>query len=197
MKEETRKVVVLDWEDKIKLQSIIKDLEKLASSYSSVCKDATIINNTLYYLKIIDEKISQCIKVENIKFKANIQCMQNREIHIALHNSGYRYLNKTNDVYTYGKPIGYGILRADFHPSDMEIEILLIVKGNIKDGKRPNLLWTLCRQEISSEYNDQYLNCVQTIRDCEAEIFDNSPVAILENRSVRYDFKENSTLDIE
>lgn len=44
--------------DKIKLQSIIKDLEKLASSYSSVCKDATIINNTLYYLKIIDEKIS-------------------------------------------------------------------------------------------------------------------------------------------
>lgn len=58
MKEETRKVVILDWEDKIKLQSIIKDLEKLASSYSSVCKDATIINNTLYYLKIIDEKIS-------------------------------------------------------------------------------------------------------------------------------------------
>ena len=28
MKEETRKVVVLDWEDKIKLQSIIKDLER-------------------------------------------------------------------------------------------------------------------------------------------------------------------------
>ena len=197
MKEETRKVVVLDWEDKIKLHPIIKDLEKLASSYSSVCKDATIINNMLYYLKIIDEKISQRMKVENIKFKANIQCMQNREIHIALHNSGYRYLNKTNDVYTYGKPIGYGILRADFHPGDMEIEILLIVKGNIKDGKRPNLLWTSCRQEISSEHNDQYLNCVQTIRDCEAEIFDNSPVAILENRSVRYDFEENSTLDIE
>ena len=58
MKEETRKVVVLDWEDKIKLQSLIKDLGKLTSSYSSVCKDATIINNTLYYLKIIDEKIS-------------------------------------------------------------------------------------------------------------------------------------------
>lgn len=57
MKEETRKVVVLDWEDKIKLQSIIKNLGKLASSYSSVCKDATIINNTLYYLKTIEEKI--------------------------------------------------------------------------------------------------------------------------------------------
>lgn len=47
-----------EWEDKIRLQQIIRDLEKLASSYSSVCKDATIINNTLYYLKIIDEKIS-------------------------------------------------------------------------------------------------------------------------------------------
>ena len=146
-------------------------------------------------VKII--KKLQFMNIENIKFKANIQCMQNREIHIALHNSGYRYLNKTNDVYTYGKPIGYGILRADFYPGDMEIEILLIVKGNIKDGKRPNLIWTSCRQEISSEHNDQYLKCVQTIRDCEAEIFDNSPVAILENRSVRYDFEENSTLDIE
>lgn len=58
MKEETRKVVVLDWEDKIKLQSIIKDLGKLASSYSSASKDSTIINNTLYYLKTIKEKIN-------------------------------------------------------------------------------------------------------------------------------------------
>ena len=57
MKEEIRKVAVLDWEDKIKLQSIIKDLGKLTSSYSSACKDATIINNTLYYLKRIEEKI--------------------------------------------------------------------------------------------------------------------------------------------
>lgn len=58
MKEETRKIVVLDWEDKIKLQSIIKDLGKLTSSYSSVCKDTTIINNTLYYLRTIEEKIN-------------------------------------------------------------------------------------------------------------------------------------------
>lgn len=58
MKEETRKVVVLDWEDKIKLQSIIKDLGKLTSSYSSICKDTTIINNTLYYLRTIEEKIN-------------------------------------------------------------------------------------------------------------------------------------------
>ena len=58
MKEEIRKVVVLDWEDKIKLQPIIKDLEEVANSYSTGCKDATIIKNTLYYLKTIDEKIS-------------------------------------------------------------------------------------------------------------------------------------------
>ena len=123
--------------------------------------------------------------------------MQNREIHIALRNNGYRYLNKTNDVYTYGKPIGYGIIRADFRPGDTEIEISLIVKGNIKDGKRPNLLWNLRRQEISCEHDDQYLNCVQTIKDCEAEIFDKSPVSFLENRLVRYDFEENPTLNIE
>lgn len=57
MKEETRKVVVLDIEDKIKLQQIIKDLEKLADSYRNVCKDVTTIKNTLYYLKKIEEKI--------------------------------------------------------------------------------------------------------------------------------------------
>lgn len=59
MKEETRKVVVLDWEDKIKLQEVIKDLEQVADGYKSVCEDATAINNTLYYLKTIEEKINQ------------------------------------------------------------------------------------------------------------------------------------------
>ena len=39
MKEETRKVVVLDWEDKIKLQPIIKDLERIYETYQSPCKD--------------------------------------------------------------------------------------------------------------------------------------------------------------
>ena len=58
MKEETRKVVVLDWEDKIKLQQVIKDLKKVADTYKSICKDVTIINNTLYYLKTIEEKIN-------------------------------------------------------------------------------------------------------------------------------------------
>lgn len=58
MKEETRKVAVLDWEDKIKLQQVIKDLEQVADTYKSICKDVTIINNTLYYLKTIEEKIN-------------------------------------------------------------------------------------------------------------------------------------------
>lgn len=58
MKEETRKVVVLDWEDKIKLQQVIKDLKEIADTYQSPCKELTGINNTLYYLKTIGEKIN-------------------------------------------------------------------------------------------------------------------------------------------
>ena len=54
---EGRKVVVLDWEDKIKLQQIIKDLERISNSYDIGCKDAVIIKNALYYLKAIEEKI--------------------------------------------------------------------------------------------------------------------------------------------
>lgn len=58
MKEETRKVVVLDLEDKIKLQQVIKELEKISETYKSICMDVTIINNTIYYLRIIEEKIN-------------------------------------------------------------------------------------------------------------------------------------------
>ena len=58
MKEETRKVVILDWEDKLKLQQIIKDLEQIANYYDYGCKDVVTINNTLYYLKVIEEKIN-------------------------------------------------------------------------------------------------------------------------------------------
>lgn len=57
MKEETRKVVVLDLEDKIKLQQVIKDLEQISVHYHNPCKELTGINNTLYYLKTIEEKI--------------------------------------------------------------------------------------------------------------------------------------------
>lgn len=58
MKEETRKVVVLDWEDKIKLQQVIKDLEQISETYQSPCKELTDINNAIYYLRIIEEKIN-------------------------------------------------------------------------------------------------------------------------------------------
>jgi len=58
MKEETRKVVVLDWEDKIKLQQVVKDLEQVAHTYQNPCKELTSISNTIYYLKTIEEKIN-------------------------------------------------------------------------------------------------------------------------------------------
>lgn len=58
MKEETRKVVVLDWQDKIKLQQCIEDLEQISETYQNPCKELTGINNTLYYLKTIEEKIN-------------------------------------------------------------------------------------------------------------------------------------------
>ena len=58
MKEETRKVVVLDWEDKIKLQPIIKELERIYETYQSPCKDRLNIGNAIYYLKRIEEKIN-------------------------------------------------------------------------------------------------------------------------------------------
>ena len=119
--------------------------------------------------------------------------MENQEIHLALHNCGYRFLGKKQEVYIYGKPIGYGILRADVCQD--KIEISLIVKGSIKDGKRPNLVWNKYSYDISS-LDNIYLNCVQIIKDSEAEIFINSPIAIEENSFIRYDFKENYTLDI-
>lgn len=58
MKEETRKVVVLDWEDKIKLQQFIEDLEQISEIYQSPCEEHTGIKNTLCYLKTIEEKIN-------------------------------------------------------------------------------------------------------------------------------------------
>ena len=56
--------------------------------------------------------------------------MENQEVHLALFNCGYRFLGKKQEVYIYGKPIGYGILRADVCQD--KIEISLIVKGSIK-----------------------------------------------------------------
>ena len=73
MKEETRKVVVLDWEDKIKLQQVIKELEQVADTYKSICKDVTIINNAIYYLKTIEEKINQRMKKQIVLDEQDIK----------------------------------------------------------------------------------------------------------------------------
>lgn len=58
MKEETRKVVVLDMEDKIKLQRFIKDLESIYEAYQSSCHNRTCVGNILYYLQVIEGKIN-------------------------------------------------------------------------------------------------------------------------------------------
>lgn len=58
MKEETRKVVVLDMEDKIKLQKFIKDLEQIYNNYESSSHERPRIGNILYYLQTIEEKIN-------------------------------------------------------------------------------------------------------------------------------------------
>lgn len=117
----------------------------------------------------------------------------NKEVHLALHNCGYRFIDKKQEVYIYGKPIGYGILRANVYPN--KIKILLIIKGSIRNDKRPNLVWNSYSCNISS-LNNIYDDCVQIIKDCEARIFINSPIAIEENAFIRYDFKENPTLDL-
>lgn len=42
MKKETRNVVVLDWEDKIKLQQFIKDLEEVAETYQRLARNLQV-----------------------------------------------------------------------------------------------------------------------------------------------------------
>ncbi len=70
---------------------------------------------------------------------------------------------------------------------------MLIVKGNKKDGKRPNLIWQSTNQVFLAEPDEQkmYEAFVRAVADCEADIFSQTPVAHLQNRDVRYDFEEN------
>lgn len=111
----------------------------------------------------------------------------------ALRNYGYRFLENQSGCYTFGKPLGYGILRADVREGENSVGIMLIVKGNMKDGKRPNLIWQWKNQDFQEEHNEQkmYEAFVQAVADCEADIFYKTSVAILQNRGVRYDFEEN------
>ena len=111
----------------------------------------------------------------------------------ALRNYGYRFLGNQSGCYTFGKPLGYGILIADVLEGENSVSVMLIVKGNKKEGKRPDLLWQQTSQGFLEEYDEQkmYEAFVQAVADCEADIFSKTPVAFLQNRDVRYDFEEN------
>lgn len=115
----------------------------------------------------------------------------------ALRNYGYRFLENQSGCYTFGKPLGYGILRADIREDANSVSIMLIVKGNKRDGKRPNLIWQQTMQGFLEEQDEQkmYEAMIRAIADCEADIFSKTPVAHLQNRNVRYDFEENVRTD--
>lgn len=112
----------------------------------------------------------------------------------ALRNYGYRYVGKSGKCYTFGKPLGYGVLRADFEAKKSVVEVMLIVKGCGDGNKRTNLLWSKVRK---TAYENTYLGLVQAVADCEAEIFLKMPVASGQNRDIRYDFEENPNVDFD
>ena len=115
----------------------------------------------------------------------------------ALRNYGYRFLENQSGCYTFGKPLGYGILRAGVPEDGNCVSVMLIVKGNKKDGKRHNLIWHQTSHGFMEEDDEQkmYEAVVQAIADCEADIFSKTAVAWSQNRDVRYDFEENDVLD--
>lgn len=47
-----------------------------------------------------------------------------------MRNYGYRFLENQSGCYTFGKPLGYGILRADVREDENSVSVMLIVKGN-------------------------------------------------------------------
>lgn len=59
----------------------------------------------------------------------------------ALRNYGYRFLGFRSGSYIFCKPLGYGILSAEMREGENSVSVMLMVKGHMKDGKRPNLLW--------------------------------------------------------
>lgn len=115
----------------------------------------------------------------------------------ALRNYGYRFLGNQSGCYTFGKPLGYGILRADVHKDANSVDVILIIKGNEKKGKRPNLIWTSASQSFLEENDKQkmYETFVQIVADCEADIFSKTPVAFPQNRGIRYDFEGNICIE--
>lgn len=117
--------------------------------------------------------------------------MINNEIDKALHNCGYRFLAHEEACHCYGKPLGYGILRADVPDKGKSISVSLIVKGNKKDEEWPNLLYGAASRELpSASGEDLYNECVLLTKDCAAQLFLGTAIAIPINRRFRYDFIE-------
>ena len=115
----------------------------------------------------------------------------------ALRNYGYRFLGYQSGSYHSCKLRGNGILSAEVREGENSVSVMLIVKGNKKEGKRPNLLWQQTSQGFLEEYDEQkmYEAFVQAVADCEADIFSKTPVAWLQNQGVRYDFEENVRIE--
>lgn len=115
----------------------------------------------------------------------------------ALRNYGYRFLGNQRCCYTFGKPLGYGMLRADVCEGKNSVSVMLIGKGKQIDGKHLILIWQQTSQGFLEEHDEQkmYEAFVQAVADCEADIFSKTPVAWLQNRDVRYDFEENVRIE--
>ena len=111
----------------------------------------------------------------------------------ALRNYGYRFIGNQSGCYIFCKPLGYGILRVGVSEHVNAVSVILVVKGNEKDGRRPNLVWEGASHGFLEEDDEQkmYEAFVQAIADCEADIFSKTAVAWSQNRDVRYDFEEN------
>lgn len=111
----------------------------------------------------------------------------------ALRNYGYRFIGNQSGCYIFCKPLGYGILRVGVSEHVNAVSVILVVKGNEKDGRRPNLVWDWASHGFLEEDDEQkmYEAVVQAIADCEADIFSKTAVAWSQNRDVRYDFEEN------
>lgn len=116
----------------------------------------------------------------------------------ALHNLGYRCIGRTDAEVVFGKPIGYGILRADIliEGTKAKLEVMLIVKGKATDAKpAENLVFRRekCTLPSDGKCADYYLEASRFVSDSEALIM-RSPVNWVNNRFLRYDFKENNSI---
>ena len=108
----------------------------------------------------------------------------------ALRNYGYRLMENKNGCYTFGKPLGYGMLRAEVREDENAVTVMMVV------GPNPFWNWKQVSQGFMEEDDEQkmYEIFVQAIADCEADLFSKTPVARLRNRCDRYDFEEKDVL---